>query len=655
MSTHELPQPHRSPAEGLQWVEGCRPQIGKLARIHLRSEADIKAVEAMDPATLLPGSSIYQCLRASALGSPDKAAVIHLLSADVADTPRVITYGELLASIERAARVFRQAAGEARSSVSIILPMLPEALIASWGGATAGIANPINPYLETRQIASIMNAAKATVLVTTTGKYGAGAWDRLDAIKALVPTLKRVLIVGGDDPAHDFDAAIAAQPAGLDFLPSDDPYAEAVYLPTGGTTAAPKLVRMNHRGQLLAAWIMGALADPHSNGVVGHAMPNFHVGGGVILSLRAMLYGQTLLTLTTDGFRSAAVVRNFWDIARRHRVSSLIATPATAAAILALPPEASSEGHCIKSFNAGGSTIPVELLRAFHARYGIWLRELWGMSEIQGAVSGHLDDGTQPVAGSVGRCLPWHPVHAIEVDAGNRLVRICNPGERGVLAIGGPNVTPGYVDASLDADFFVKGMPGTLRWANTGDLGMVDSDGFIWLFGRAKDVIIRGGHNIDPMMIEEVLVCHPSVQIAAAIGRPDPAKGEMPIAYVQFKEGHSASRDELLSLCKSRVQERAAVPVDIIALPQIPMTAVGKINKPALRLIAMRSVALDEARGILDGCGECEVSIDEAGKRPKVIITANVPAARLAALESTFSERFRSYEFLTEIRLQAGG
>lgn len=635
------------------WTEGCTPRAGHLARVHLRSSADIAAVEGIDPGLLLPGASIYDCIRASASRTPDKAAIIHLASAKASDAPRVICYRDLLADLERAANLFRELSGDQRSSVSIILPMLPEALIAAWAGATAGIANPINPYLETRQIASIMNAARATILVTTTRRHGAGAWERLDDIKALVPTLRHVLIVDSEDPASDFSTAVSSRPTHLQFSPPADPHAEAIYLPTGGTTAAPKLVRMTHRGQLLAAWIMGALADPSSDGVVGHAMPNFHVGGGVILSLRAMLYGQTLLTLTTDGFRSQAVVRNFWDIARRHRVSSLIATPATAAAILALPADSTSDGHCIKSFNCGGSTIPVELLRAFHARYGIWLRELWGMSEIQGAVSGHLDDGTEPVAGSVGRCLPWHPVHAIEVDADNNLVRICEPGERGVLVIGGPNVTPGYVDSSLDAEFFVKGMPGELRWANTGDLGTVDSKGFIWLFGRAKDVIIRGGHNIDPKMIEEVLVCHPAVQIAAAIGRPDSSKGEMPIAYVQFKDGQSATREELLALCKDKVQERAAVPIDIVALAQIPMTAVGKINKPALRLLTMRQIAIEEAGKILAGRGSCEVSIDESGKRPTVRIKVQVGDPQVAEIEAQLRHRFRDYEFLTAIEMTA--
>lgn len=620
-----------------------------IVRPRLRSREDIAAVERMSPDAVLPAATIYECIAAAARRNPDKAAISHLLSADPGIAPRNISYAELVEQIERAANVFRAAsAGARRSSVSIILPMLPEALIASWAGATAGIANPINPYLELRQVAAIMNAAETTVLVTTTSRHGSGAWDKLDQLLPLVPSLRRVLIVDSGDPANDFAMALAASHPGLAFAPVADPLAEAVYLPTGGTTAAPKLVRMNHRGQLLAAWIMGGLAGSEEDGVVGHAMPNFHVGGSVLLALRAVLFGQTLLTLTTDGFRNPGVVKNFWDIARQFRMSSLIATPATAAAILALP-NTDSAGHCIQSFNAGGSTIPVELLRAFHARFGIWLRELWGMSEIHGAVSGHPDDGTEPVAGSVGIHLPWHPVKAVEVDANNRFVRDCEPGERGVLAIGGPGVTPGYVDPRLDKDFFITGMPDGQRWANTGDLGTVDENGHIWMFGRAKDVIVRGGHNIDPKMIEEVLVCHPAVQVAAAIGRPDAAKGEMPIAYVQLKDGHSVSRDELLGLCRRDVQERAAVPVDVIVIEQMPMTAVGKINKPALRADAMRSTAEALSRQLIGGRGHCEVAVDESGLRPCVKLRVTADAELAEQLVAELNEAFKTYEFQISI------
>lgn len=629
------------------WVEGHAPQAGRLARPRLRSANDIAEVERASPDTILPGRTIHECLRAAAALDPSKPAIKHLLSADVGLAPLIISYAQLLERIERAANLFHELAAGARSSVSIILPMLPEALIAAWGAATAGIANPINPYLEMRQIAAIMNAARSTVLVTTTRKYGPGAWDKLHELVGQVPTLQRILYVDVPDSPNDFAKALEGCPAGLAFEPATDPQAEAVYLPTGGTTAAPKLVRMTHRGQLLAAWIMGGLAGSESDCVVGHAMPNFHVGGGVILSLRAMLYGQTLLTLTTDGFRNPGIVKNFWDIARHHRMTSLIATPATAAAILALPPDVTSQGHCIRSFNAGGSTIPVELLRGFHARYGVWLRELWGMSEIHGAVSSHPGQDSEPMAGSVGVHLPWHPVKAIEVDGDNRFVRECAPGERGVLIIGGPGVTPGYVDPGLDAEFFVKGVPDGQRWANTGDLGMVDQTGHIWLYGRAKDVIIRGGHNLDPRMIEEVLVCHPAVQLAAAIGKPDASKGEMPIAYVQLKAGCSVGVGELLALCREKVQERAAVPVEIHIVPAIPMTAVGKINKPALRVDAMRRVAAEVAAAVAGA--EPQVTVDESGKRPKAIVRVQVTSARVEAVRAQLGNAFRTYEFLTEL------
>lgn len=627
----------------------AQPTNTGLIRIQLRSRDDVKAAETLSPDKVLPGATIYQCIAASAAIAGDKPALKHLVSANPDDAPLTLTYRQLLDQIERAANLFRRLSGDApRTSVSIILPMLPDALVAAWGGATAGISNPINPYLELKQVAAIMNAAQSTVLVTTTNRHGAGVWDKLDQLLPLVPTLRKVLIVDSPDPSNDFAAAVAASPAGLEFEPGNDPHAEAVYLPTGGTTAAPKLVRMTHRGQLLAAWIMGGLAGSGEEGVIGHAMPNFHVGGSVLLALRAVLFGQTLLTLTTDGFRNPGVVKNFWGIARKNRMTSLIATPATAAAILAVP-DSHSEGHCIQSFNCGGSTIPVELLRAFHAKFGVWLRELWGMSEIHGAVSGHPDDGAEPMSGSVGRHLPWHPVKAIEVDADNRFIRECNPGERGALTIGGPGVTPGYVDSRLDAEFFVSGMPDGKRWANTGDLGTVDENGYIWMFGRAKDVIVRGGHNIDPKMIEEVLVCHPAVQVAAAVGRPDSSKGEMPIAYVQLKEGQTVECEELLALCKRDVQERAAVPAEIIVLPLMPMTAVGKINKPALRVDAMRRVSLELASRLIDQRGSCEVVVDESGRRPCVRIRINAAKDAKAPIEAALLEAFKTYEFQTAI------
>jgi fatty-acyl-CoA synthase len=644
----------RRPAEPIQndrvspWLRDGEPAPGRLARARIRGAADIRQIAAFAPADVLPGPTIYECIRSAASADPAKTAIVHLLSADPQTAPRTLSYAELIDAIERAASLFRESSGNERTSVGIILPMVPEALMAAWAASTAGIASPINPFLEPEHIVSLLNASRATVLVTGCAKHGRGAWDRMAQIVDRVPTLKRVLVVDSDDPAVDFATAVAARPRGLSFSPEREPHSESTYLPTGGTTAAPKLVRMTHRGQLLMAWLIGAHAGSALDDVIGHAMPNFHVGGANLLTLRSVLYGQTVVTLTTSGFRNVDIVRGFWDIVRQYRVTSLIATPATAAAILAQT-DANSTGHGIRIFNCGGSTIPVDVLRGFHRRFGVWLREIWGMSEFHGMVSIHPDIDAEPVVGSVGQAAPWHKIKVIEVDTENRFIRECAAGERGVLVASGAALAPGYVDERFNAEFFVTGMPDDARWANTGDLGAMDERGNVWIFGRAKDVIIRGGHNIDPKLIEDVLIRHPAVQIAAAIGQPDAAKGEMPIAYVQLKPGATTSVEELLALCREQVQERAAVPVQIQITSQIPLTAVGKINKPALRADAMLRVARDQAAAIIGNAGTFDATVDESGVRPRVKLDIRLLLADVAALREQLEAAFGRYEFETII------
>lgn len=627
------------------WLPGGEPGRSVISRANIRTRADIALIEQYSFDELLAADTIFQALENAAAIDPDKVAIKHLLTADLDQAPREITYREFIGGIKAAASLFQEISAGGRPAVGIILPMMPEALIAGWGASAVGVACQINPFLEMKYVVSILNSAGATVLITATDKYGPGAWSKLDEIVKQVPTLKRVLIVEGDDPSRDFGKALQAQAAkGAPFTPVTDPDAEATYLPTGGTTATPKLVPLTHRGQLVNAWIDGALGGSATANVVGHAMPNFHVGGLVVVALRTLIFGQTLLTLTTDGFRNPKVVSGFWDIARRHGMTSVLATPATAAALLAVP-NASHVGHTIHTFHAGASTIPVALAHAFHEKFGIWLRELWGMTEVQGAVTGHPND-VAPVIGSVGIQMPHQPVRAFIVDETNTFVRECAPGERGVLAISGPGVMKGYVNSELNASFHIKGVPDGKRWGNTGDLGMIDKEGYVWIFGRAKDVIIRGGHNIDANLIEEVLVRHPAVQLAAAIGLPDAAKGELPIAFVQLKQGVAASTGELMELCRKDVQERAAIPVKLTILDQMPMTAVGKIAKPVLRKQVTAEVATQVARDVL-GERPFEVSVDDA--RSRLLATVRISGKPDAAIENRLKEAFKTYEFNTAI------
>jgi fatty-acyl-CoA synthase len=252
----------------------------------------------------------------------------------------------------------------------------------------------------------------------------------------------------------------------------------------------------------------------------------------------------------------------------------------------------------------------------------------------------------------VGRRLPFQPVKVIEVNAANEFVRECAPGERGVVVVSGPGVMQGYVDTRLDAEFFVKGLPGEGRWGNTGDLGAMDEDGFVWLFGRAKDLIIRGGHNIDPRLVEEVLVTHPAVQMAVAIGRPDALKGEMPMAYVVLKPGAQAAPAELVQFCRERVQERAATPVEIVIVDALPLTAVGKISKPTLRRDATARVATSVATEVVAGRGLVSVSVDDSGRRPCVLVRVETHGASAGALEAALDEALRPYPFASKIQVE---
>jgi fatty-acyl-CoA synthase len=188
--------------------------------------------------------------------------------------------------------------------------------------------------------------------------------------------------------------------------------------------------------------------------------------------------------------------------------------------------------------------------------------------------------------------LPFTQVQAVAEDG-----RVCAPGETGVLRLRGPNVSPGYTDARRNAGTFTED-----GWLISGDIGHVDAQGRIFVTGRAKDVIIRSSHNIDPGLIESALLKHPDVLMAAAVGAPDEYAGELPVAFVALRPGAQLDAKALSAFVEPHIPERPAVPKYIDVLPSIPMTAVGKVYKPALRAMAIERVIRErlEQAGLLN-------------------------------------------------------
>jgi fatty-acyl-CoA synthase len=204
-------------------------------------------------------------------------------------------------------------------------------------------------------------------------------------------------------------------------------------------------------------------------------------------------------------------------------------------------------------------------------------------------------------------------------------------GETGVLAISGPTVFPGYVIGRNEDGPVLDGLGKLLDgWLDTGDLARVDEDGFIHLAGRAKDLIIRGGHNIDPAIIENALLAHPQVTAASAVGRPDVHAGEVPVAYVTLGAGATMTEEELRDWARERVPDRTAVPKTVTILDELPVTAVGKLYKLALRTDAVRQelrAALDQIAGVQD--------IDAAIEGSSIVATVKIrPPVREEAVKA---------------------
>jgi fatty-acyl-CoA synthase len=179
--------------------------------------------------------------------------------------------------------------------------------------------------------------------------------------------------------------------------------------------------------------------------------------------------------------------------------------------------------------------------------------------------------------------------------ADGTIIRECGVDEVGEICIANPGVWAGntYTEASKNVGLYAGG-----THLRTGDLGRLDADGYLWITGRAKDLIIRGGHNIDPAMIEEAMLSHPAVAFAGAVGQPDASAGELPCVYVELVAGATATPRELADHAAERVPERAAVPKHVEILKELPKTAVGKVFKPDLRRMAITRVydaALREA------------------------------------------------------------
>jgi fatty-acyl-CoA synthase len=617
----------------------------------IASMADVLALER-EHDRLLPNST-YEMIGASARAHPDAPALSFFLRVEDHARPEVWTYETLFARITATANFLHELGVGSDDVVAFVLPNLPQTHLAMWGGQAAGIAFAINPMLEPAAIIELLAAGEAKVLITLAPVPGMDLWSRLQPLLGRVHNLEHVVLVdagvagatsssaGGRFSVHDFAQGLRRQPvdrlvSGRVIRPGD----RSSYFCTGGTTGAPKIAVRTHANEVANAWSVGQfLGDGISAGkTLFCGLPLFHVNGVLVTGLLPFSRGAHVILGTPSGYRGEGVIQHFWELVEHHRINFFSGVPTVYAALMQQP----TQGRDLSSLEyglCGAAPMPVELMRAFQESTGLKILEGYGLTEGTCVSTCNPPLGERRT-GSIGLRLPLQDMKAVVLDDTGAYVRDCAIGEAGVLAVSGPNVFAGYRDPDQDKGLWLEMNDGR-RWLNTGDLGRQDAEGYFYLTGRKKELIIRGGHNIDPASIEEPLHRHPAVQLAAAVGRPDVHVGELPVAYVQLRPGARATEDELLSFARDRISERAAMPKAIRLVAAMPLTGVGKIFKPELR---QREIA-DALRTALQEAGAPASRLDvindpRLGIRVEVTVAGSATAGIARDVLGRFPFRF---------------
>lgn len=571
------------------------------------SVADRDAIENEKPwADRNAPTTTYGLLRQTAGKFGSRKATSFSLLSDPDAKCETLDWDTLRDKTGQAANMFRDLGVGESDVVAYLMPNATETILAYLGGQVAGIVNPINPLLDAEQIAAIMRETNAKVLVTLKAFPKTDVAQKAAEAVRLAPNVTHVLevdllryltglkrlivpLIRPKNPvAHqatvlDFNAEMNKQPPILKFEDSKVDRV-AAYFHTGGTTGMPKVVQHRYSGIVYNAWLVDKLLFTHED-VQICPLPLFHVFA-TIVSLGASLgSGAQIVFPTPQGYRGEGVFDNFWKLVERHKVTFMITVPTAMSALMQRKVDADISS--LRLAFCGSAPLPLELYRRFEEAAGVTICEGYGLTEATCLVSINPPHGEKRV-GSIGLPFPYTKVKIMSSSSGEEL----GIDEIGEICIANPGVSGGatYTEADKNADLFYPGDHGQPEYLRTGDLGRVDADGYLWITGRAKDLIIRGGHNIDPAEIEEALAGHEAVAFAGAIGQPDEHAGEVPCVYVELIAGADVTEAELMAFAKSHIHERAAHPKHLELMAELPKTAVGKIFKPDLRKRAITRV-----------------------------------------------------------------
>jgi long-chain acyl-CoA synthetase len=476
---------------------------------------------------------------------PDERAARDPAGAAIADERQELDNARFAQTVSAVAALLADAGLRRGGVLAVMLANRVELITAMFAAWRLGAAvTPVNPALTGPEARYQIDDAGATVVVADDASAAklAGGGHRIIPVEEVT------------SPARP-QATVPAQ---------TEPGTPALLIYTSGTTGRPKGVILDHRNvaataELIVSWF--EMTEETRSLLV---LPLFHVNGIMVSVVSPLLAGGS--TFIAERFDAAS----FWATVKRARPTFFSAVP-TIYALLVSRPGQQADTKNLRYVICGAAPMPRELISEFEQRFGVPVVEGYGLSECTVVCTANPVQGVRK-AGTVGLALPGVAVGVVD-PAGQLLPA----GQAGEVVVRGPNVMRGYLDRPAESAEALRG-----GWLHTGDVGRFDDDGYLTLVDRIKDLIIRGGENIYPKEIEDVLYSHPAVLEAAVIGRPDAVFGEQPVAFVALRPGRTAGPQDLIEHCLGTLA-RYKVPREVYLEEALPKNAVGKIAKPALR------------------------------------------------------------------------
>ncbi|CAN5270115.1 dicarboxylate--CoA ligase PimA [soil metagenome] len=497
---------------------------------------------------------------------------------------RPISYAQLKEKVDAAASAFLRAGYGKGATVALFLGNSPDHPVNFFGTLTAGArVVHLSPLDGEIALTHKLKDSGARVLVTSN-------------LAALLPTALKFLdkglldklIVCEDQAWGDVGNPMAAIPSNpaivtfADFVKDAQPPAKwpeisaddiAVLQYTGGTTGLPKGAMLTH-GNLTSAvsiydvWGLTQKAERTTIERVILVLPLFHIYALTVVLLRTLKNGGVISL--HQRFDVEAVMR---DIEVK-RATYFPGVPTMWIAICSLPDLDKRDLSSLGAAGSGGAPLPVEVAKIFQSKTGLTLKSGWGMTETCSPGTGHPPEGPEK-PGSIGLMLPGIEMDVVSLDDPTQVMSV---GETGEIRIRGPNVTKGYWNRQAEtAESFVGD-----RFL-TGDIGYMDSDGYFYLVDRKKDMIISGGFNVYPQMIEQAIYTHPAVQEVIVIGIPDGYRGEAAKAFVTLRaNAQPFTIEELRTFLAGKIGKHE-LPVAVEFLKELPRTSVGKLSRHELR------------------------------------------------------------------------